>query len=153
MPSFYLSNKNNMDELRESKDELIADLRQQVLAIKDENENKLNTLEKNYQNDVIEYRNKLHEIELMAQKSREDNFEKEPETIPEKPLFLDKMIEAAKRLGNELDFVRIDFFANQAQFFLSEMTIYPNGEQDNRPTSYDQFNLFLGKQWNMDFWQ
>jgi hypothetical protein len=79
-----------------------------------------------------------------------NNFEKEPETIPVKPLFLDKMIEAAKRLGKELDFVRIDFFANQTQFFLSEMTIYPNGGQDNRPTSDKQFNLFLSKQWKMN---
>jgi hypothetical protein len=82
-----------------------------------------------------------------------NNFEKEPETIPEKPAFLDKMVEAARNLGNDVDFVRIDFFADSHQFYLSEITIYPNGGQDNRPTSDDGFNRYLGRQWKMSFWQ
>jgi hypothetical protein len=82
-----------------------------------------------------------------------NNFEKEPETIPEKPAFLDKMVEAAGNLGNDVDFVRIDFFADSHQFYLSEITIYPNGGQDNRPTSDDGFNRYLGRQWKMSFWQ
>jgi hypothetical protein len=82
----------------------------------------------------------------------QNNFEKEPVTIPEKPAFLDKMIEAAGQLGKGLDFVRIDFFADHRNFYLSEMTIYPNGGQDNRPTTDQQFNLFLGRQWKMNPW-
>lgn len=82
-----------------------------------------------------------------------NNFEKEPEIMPEKPAFLDKMVEAAGNLGKKVDFVRIDFFADSHQFYLSEITIYPNGGQNNRPTSDNRFNLFLGRQWKMSFWQ
>jgi hypothetical protein len=82
-----------------------------------------------------------------------NNFEKEPEIVPEKPSFLSDMLLAAGKLGKDIDFVRIDFFADQHQFYLSEMTIYPNGGQDNRPTSDNQFNQFLGSQWKMNFWQ
>ena len=82
-----------------------------------------------------------------------NNFEKEPEILPQKPDFLSEMIEAAENLGKEVDFVRIDFFADRQQFYLSEITIYPNGGQDNRPTSDKRFNFFLGSQWKMDFWQ
>jgi hypothetical protein len=80
-------------------------------------------------------------------------FEKEPETIPERPPLQDEMIEAARQLGKDLDFVRIDFFADQRNFYLSEMTIYPNGGQDNRPSTDNRFNLFLGRQWKMNLWQ
>lgn len=83
----------------------------------------------------------------------ENNFEKEPETIPEKPPFLKEMVAAAYRLGLRNDFLRIDFFADQHQCYLSEITIYPNGGQDNRPTSDERFNLYLGKQWKMTFSQ
>jgi len=82
-----------------------------------------------------------------------NNFEKEPETLPQKPAFLSEMIEAAGELGKEVDFVRIDFFADRHRFYLSEITIYPNGGQDNRPTSDHAFNLFLGRQWKMTFRQ
>jgi hypothetical protein len=82
-----------------------------------------------------------------------NNFEKEPEKLPQKPAFLSEMIEAAGRLGKEVDFVRIDFFADSRQFYLSEITIYPDGGQDNRPTSDHAFNLFLGRQWKMTFRQ
>jgi hypothetical protein len=82
-----------------------------------------------------------------------NNFEKEPEIIPEKPPFLSEMVEAAGKLGKKVDFVRIDFFADSRRFYLSEITIYPNGGQDNRPTSDHEFNQFLGRQWKMSFWQ
>jgi hypothetical protein len=82
-----------------------------------------------------------------------NNFEKEPETTPVKPPFLSQMVEAAEKLGKEVDFVRIDFFADRHQIYLSEIIIYPNGGHDNRPTSDHEFNLFLGKQWKMSFYQ
>jgi hypothetical protein len=82
-----------------------------------------------------------------------NNFEKEPEIIPEKPPFLSEMVEAAGKLGKKVDFVRIDFFADSRRFYLSEITIYPNGGQDNRPTSDHEFNQFLGRQWKMNPWQ
>lgn len=81
------------------------------------------------------------------------HFEKEPAIFPEKPVFLKAMVEAAGMLGKKVDFVRIDFFADQQQFYLSEMTIYPNGGQDNRPTGDNRFNLFLGRQWKMSIYQ
>ncbi len=83
----------------------------------------------------------------------ENNFEKEPETIPEKPPFLKEMVAAAYRLGLRNDFLRIDFFADQSSCYLSEITIYPYGGKDNRPTSDERFNLYLGKQWKMTFSQ
>lgn len=79
----------------------------------------------------------------------ENNFEKEPETIPAKPPFLAEMIAATARLGQDYDFLRIDFFADQSRCYLSEITIYPNGGQDNRPTSDERFNVYLGNQWKM----
>jgi hypothetical protein len=82
-----------------------------------------------------------------------NNFEKEPELIPEKPSFLEEMVEAARRLCGTQDFLRVDFFADQKRYYLSEVTIYPNGGQDNRPTSDEKFNLFLGTQWKMTFSQ
>jgi hypothetical protein len=82
-----------------------------------------------------------------------NHFENEPAKIFEKPAFLNEMIESAGKLGKEVDFVRIDFFADHQQFYLSEMTIYPNGGQDNRPTGDRQFNLFLGRQWKMSIYQ
>lgn len=85
--------------------------------------------------------------------SLRDNFEKEPSILPEKPPFLDEMMVAAKKIGNCLDFLRIDFFADSQRSYLSEVTIYPNGGQDSKPTSDDRFNLFLGDQWRMTFRQ
>jgi len=82
-----------------------------------------------------------------------NNFEKEPEIIPEKPPFLNELVEAAGKLGKDVDFVRIDFFADSRQFYLSEMTIYPNGGQDNRPTSDDGLNRFLGRHWKMSLFE
>ncbi len=81
------------------------------------------------------------------------NFEKEPAVIPDKPAFLHEMTDAAKRIGKNLDFLRIDFFADGHQSYLSEVTLYPNGGQDNRPTSDHGFNLFLGNHWRMRPWQ
>lgn len=85
--------------------------------------------------------------------SPKNNFEKEPETIPEKPPFLAEMVNAAAKLGKDVDFVRIDFFAESRQFYLAEMTIYPNGGINNCPAIHDDFNRFLGRQWKMCFLQ
>jgi hypothetical protein len=79
-----------------------------------------------------------------------NNFENEPELLPEKPFFLEEMVEATERLCSNTDFLRIDFFADQKRYYLSEVTIYPNGGQDNRPTSDEKFNLYLGTQWKMN---
>jgi hypothetical protein len=82
-----------------------------------------------------------------------NNFEKEPAIIPDKPPFLREMVESAERLGRDVDFVRIDFFAGHQQFYVGEMTLYPFGGKDNRPTSDHEMNLFLGRQWKMGLWQ
>jgi hypothetical protein len=81
----------------------------------------------------------------------ENNFETEPSKIPEKPLFLDELLDAAQKIAENKDFLRIDFFVDHSRCYLSEVTIYPNGGQDNRPTSDQHFNLFLGNQWKMRF--
>ena len=83
--------------------------------------------------------------------SLHQNYEKEPDIIPAKPPFLEEMIVAAAKIGRKMDFLRIDFFADDRHSYLSEVTIYPNGGQDDRPTSDEWFNLYLGNQWKMAF--
>lgn len=61
-----------MDELSGNKDKQITDLLQQLLILKDEYEKRLENLEADHRNEILEYKKKLHEIELNAQMSRED---------------------------------------------------------------------------------
>ena len=70
-----------------------------------------------------------------------------PDRLPEKPFLLQEMLEAASRLGEGIDFVRIDLYETAEGIRLGEMTLYPEGGDRNTPTSCARFNHLLGSFW------
>jgi len=71
-----------------------------------------------------------------------------PDRLPEKPLLLKELLDAAARLGEGIDFARIDLYETEGGVRLGEMTLYPEGGDRNTPTSCPRFNRWLG-----DFWK
>jgi hypothetical protein len=77
---------------------------------------------------------------------------KQGAAIP-KPAQLGKMIELAEKLARDLDYIRIDFYVQDEQIFLGEMTNYPaRGRGKFNPQSYD---FELGARWHLDpdYWK
>jgi hypothetical protein len=72
-----------------------------------------------------------------------------PERIPQRPDTLPEMIDIAKRLGQDLDFVRIDLYDTTVGVVLGEMTPYPNGGLRGMPSGCPRLDLWLGSQWPM----
>lgn len=72
-----------------------------------------------------------------------------PEPPPSKPESLPIMIDAARRLGRGIDFVRVDFYETIHGCVLGEMTVYPDAGKKNTPTSCSAFNRWLGDQWQL----
>lgn len=72
-----------------------------------------------------------------------------PESIPSCPSTLPRMVEIARRLGEGLDFVRIDLYDTTQGVLLGEMTIYPNAGRRGRPSGCPVLDLWLGSQWRM----
>jgi len=70
-----------------------------------------------------------------------------PSNFPLKPDNLQEMIEAAQRLGRDLDFVRVDLYNTSKGVMLGEMTLYPQSGRKNSPTGCAVFNQWLGDQW------
>jgi hypothetical protein len=70
-----------------------------------------------------------------------------PEPIPQKPDNLQEMIDAAYRLGSDLDFVGIDLYDTTKGVVLGEMTMYPEEGHRNTPTACPVFNKWLAEQW------
>jgi hypothetical protein len=77
--------------------------------------------------------------------------EKLPQLLPEKPERLPEMLEAAKRLGDGIDFARIDIYDTTIGVVLGEMTAYPEGGNREAPSGCPRLNWWLGRQWNMPF--
>jgi len=73
--------------------------------------------------------------------------EKLPDSLPDKPKRLEEMIRAAERLGEGVDFVRVDLYDTTDGVILGEVTIYPDAGNPNTPTSCPVFNTWLGDQW------
>jgi len=84
-----------------------------------------------------------NEIKLTAYKG------KRPAIMPERPARLEEMIDAAQKLGEELDFARIDLYDTTQGIILGEVTIYPDGGLWDKPTSDPVFNKWLGDQWKL----
>jgi len=72
-----------------------------------------------------------------------------PGRIPQRPDTLSEMIDIAKRLGRDLDFVRIDLYDTTVGVVLGEMTPYPNGGVRGMPSGCPRLDLWLGSQWPM----
>lgn len=70
-----------------------------------------------------------------------------PDPIPQKPENLQEMISTAEKLGEGIDFVRVDLYNTTRGVTLGEMTVYPEAGMLNRPTADKFFNNWLGDQW------
>jgi len=70
-----------------------------------------------------------------------------PGPSPERPENLQEMIGAAEKLGEGIDFIRIDLYNTKRGVVLGEMTVYPESGMLNRPTADEGFNMYLGNQW------
>ncbi len=78
-----------------------------------------------------------------------DHYEKLPQPFPQKPEMFSEIVRVAELLGKGLDFVRVDLFDTTKGIVLSEMTIYPEGGEENTPTTDKNFNKWLGDQWKL----
>ncbi len=62
-----------------------------------------------------------------------------------RPARFEEMLSVAERLGEGLDFVRVDLYASDDWVHLGELTLYPGGGFENyQPAEYDRI---LGDQW------
>jgi len=59
------------------------------------------------------------------------------------------MIDAAQKLGQDIDFARIDLYNTTKGIILGEMTIYPERGIIATPTACPAFNKWLGDQWKL----
>lgn len=67
-----------------------------------------------------------------------------PGELP-RPKRYDEMLSVAERLGEGLDFVRVDLYAGDDWVHVGELTLYPGGGFENyRPAEFDRI---LGDQW------
>ena len=74
---------------------------------------------------------------------------KRPQTLPARPARLEEMIEMAQRLGEGIDFARIDLYDTTQGVVLGEITMYPYGGMPDSPTACPVFNKWLGDQWKL----
>ncbi len=72
-----------------------------------------------------------------------------PQEIPPCPGTLAHMIDIARRLGEHIDFVRIDLYDTTRGVLLGEMTVYPNAGTRDRPSGCPVLDAWLGAQWSM----
>ena len=75
--------------------------------------------------------------------------ETRPDSLPEMPASLGEMIDVAQKLGDEIDFARIDLYDTTQGVILGEITIYPDAGTRASPTSCPVFNKWLGDQWKL----
>lgn len=66
---------------------------------------------------------------------------------PERPKFLDEMIENAEKIGKNFDFVRVDFYFYKNQITFGELTIYPGAGFEKFPDQ--KWDVEFGKHWNI----
>jgi hypothetical protein len=73
--------------------------------------------------------------------------ESHPASIPPQPHSYPEMLATVRKLGESLDFVRVDLYDTTRGVVLGEMTIYPLAGRFNSPTPDPKFNKWLGDQW------
>ncbi len=76
--------------------------------------------------------------------------EARPSRLPERPARLPDLIRAAERLGEGLDFVRVDLYETTRGVALGELTLYPEAGRRRSPSSCSRLNRWLGRQWSVD---
>lgn len=68
-----------------------------------------------------------------------------PDSDPPRPRSLNSMIEAAEKLGKDIDFVRVDLYEPEGSPVFGEMTFYPGSGLDRfHPTDLDKI---IGAEW------
>jgi len=94
---------------------------------------------------------KCHRRNMFNREWEELGFEynhKRLELIPEKPMFIDKMVEYAEILGKDFDFIRVDFYFYKRMITYGELTVYPGAGFEKFPTK--ELDLEFGEYWNLD---
>jgi hypothetical protein len=66
---------------------------------------------------------------------------------PKKPEFIDKMIELAEIIGNDFDFIRVDFYYYKSRVTFGEITVYPGAGFEKFPSK--EWDIEFGKYWNI----
>jgi hypothetical protein len=72
-----------------------------------------------------------------------------PHILPEMPEHFKDIINAAEKLAQGFDFVRVDLYDTTRGVTLGEMSVYPMGGIAMQPTPDKDFNKWLGDQWNL----
>lgn len=76
-----------------------------------------------------------------------DGEETWPEIRETPPLpWLSRVIELSERIGEGVDFVRVDFLTSGDEVYVGEITNYPSCGDDEYEPEY--FNTFFGSTWN-----
>src|SRR5690606_13138162 len=75
-----------------------------------------------------------------------------PDKVPVQPAGWADMLSAAQRLGDGLDFARIDLYDTDQGVVLGEMTMYPQAGEQWCPSGCAEFNRSLGRHWPLGFW-
>jgi len=68
---------------------------------------------------------------------------------PTRPVFLDKMIDYAEKIGREFDFVRVDFYFYQGKVAFGELTIYPGAGFERFPSK--EWDIEFGRYWEVNY--
>ncbi|MFT7034927.1 MAG: hypothetical protein ACJA2S_003447 [Cyclobacteriaceae bacterium] len=71
-----------------------------------------------------------------------------PKIIPDKPKHFKSMISKAEALGNNINFVRVDFYDTQEELTLGEITLYPMAGKSSL-TACPIFNQSLSDEWKL----
>jgi len=78
--------------------------------------------------------------------------EARPDPRPTKPVAFPDILAAAQRLGQGIDFVRVDLYATTRGVRLGELTLYPEAGKHGSPTHCPRFNQWLGDGWEVPGW-
>lgn len=68
---------------------------------------------------------------------------------PEKPLFLDSMVEIAEKIGEHFDFIRVDLYWYNDMVTFGELTIYPGAGFERFPTR--DWDRKFGEPWKQNY--
>lgn len=69
--------------------------------------------------------------------------------IPEKPVFLESMIDIAEKIGEYFDFIRVDLYWYNNKVTFGELTVYPGAGFEKFPSQY--WDNEFGKPWNQSY--
>jgi hypothetical protein len=69
---------------------------------------------------------------------------------PSRPAQLDEMLEVARRVAGDIDFVRVDLYLEGGKVYVGELTLYPGGGFHGSVP--DQIDESLGNLWTLKTW-